>query len=68
MLYQSGATTKILNPVSTKSVQSICIKNNKLESITVSNRKANIIQMTKVLGELTLMALGLVDLRKYDGL
>ena len=69
MLYQSTAT-KTLNsvsiPVKTRSVQSICIKNNKLESIEVSNRRDNIIQMAKVLGELTLMCIGLVDLRKYD--
>ena len=65
MLFQA---TKSINPVfnaKTKSIKSICIKNNTLESITVSNRKADIIQIAKVLGELALMSVGLADLRKY---
>ena len=66
MLYQS-TSSKTLNPVSNKSIQSICIKNNRLESVNVNNRRDDVIQILKVLGELTLMSIGLIDIRKYDG-
>lgn len=61
MLNQSIISVNQLN-------KSICIKNSNLKSENISKYKTNTMQMIRIVTELSLMCLGFVDLRKYDGL